>query len=261
MFEDQQFIQQLESHFTPEQGVTIGKWFGRKCLKAKQVFAVFYEGDMAFKLDDLDREDALQHGACVFDPRQKGSPMKEWVLIPKSNSSLWESYARRAFIHVSDIESKRKRAVISRLASARSQILNAVSLLKPGQEDEVYLGNWDVKDLLAHLEGWDYANIQAAQAILEGQLPSFYGFRDNDWKSYNDRLVNQYKIADLAELVESVKATNKCLLDLMETIPAEYFDRDFGVRYRGYKVTIGRLIEAEGGDEEEHYLQLVDYFG
>ena len=67
---------------------------------------------------------------------------------------------------MSPIAQARKDALIANLAEARKNILNAASALPAKQRDEIFLGSWSVKDLLAHLIGWDYTNIQAVEAIL-----------------------------------------------------------------------------------------------
>jgi hypothetical protein len=54
-----------------------------------------------------------------------------------------------------------KDALISGLVETRSEILDAVSALSPAGADEVFLGTWSVKELLAHLVGWDYTNKRA----------------------------------------------------------------------------------------------------
>lgn len=78
--------------------------------------------------------EALQvEGAHLFDPRGKGHPMKEWVQIPAAQSSTWNRFARQACEYV---------------AGAAQ-----------GKKDEIFLGDWSVKDLLAHLVGWDYTNL------------------------------------------------------------------------------------------------------
>jgi uncharacterized damage-inducible protein DinB len=153
-----------------------------------------------------------------------------------------------------------KAETLSGLAEARQQILEAVSALQPGEGDIVFLGTWSVKDLLAHLAGWDYANLEAAQAVLAGRLPAFYAHIDRDWKTYNALLVEKYKLDDLGELVASVRASRQEMVDFLEGLPAEQFDKDMGVRSSGYKVTIARLLKAETRDERVHAGQIREYF-
>jgi hypothetical protein len=52
------------------------------------------------------------------------------------------------------------------------------------------------------------------------------------------------------------------LIEYLETVPAEAFEKDFGVRSgRGARVTIARLLQAELEDEQEHLRQIQDFVG
>jgi len=97
------------------------------------------------------------------------------------------------------------------------------------------------------------------KAILEGKLPEFYSQHDRDWKTYNACLVEQYQKEDFAELLSSVENSHRQLADFLGTVPADEFDRDRGIRFRRYKVTIARLIQAEADDEKEHGEQVMQF--
>jgi hypothetical protein len=153
----------------------------------------------------------------------------------------------------------KKDKIIAGLVEARGKILDAASSLSPADQDRVFLGVWSVKDLLAHLVGWDLANMEAAQAILAGELPGFYAHYDRDWRTYNARLVAEYKREDFADLLASVEDSHQKLIGFLETIPAEEFDRDKGVRFKGYKVTIARLLQTEIDDEKTHHMQVDEF--
>jgi hypothetical protein len=154
----------------------------------------------------------------------------------------------------------RKEQVLSNLIEARQRILAEVSKLSEPEQDQVFLGIWSTKDLLAHLMGWDKANLDAAKSVLKGQVPAFYEHRDPDWRSYNAILVKKYKKESMRELLSTAKDSQERLIRFLQTIPPEHFNKDFGVRFRGYKVTIQRLLEAETKDEQAHYQQITDYF-
>lgn len=150
----------------------------------------------------------------------------------------------------------RKDAIIAALGEARRKILDAAAALPPAKQDEVFLGLWSVQDLLAHLVGWDFTNLAAVQEIIAGQLPSFYAHHDRDWRTYNAGLVASYKREDFSDLLSSVQDSHQRLVDFLRTVPAEEFGQDRGLRFRGYKVTIARLLQVEASDEEVHYQQI-----
>jgi len=155
----------------------------------------------------------------------------------------------------------KKEQVIAELIEARRSILDAAAVLPAEQQDEVFLGVWSVKDLLAHLVGWDLTNMAAASQVLAGQLPAFYASHDRDWQSYNALLVAQHKKTDWVDMVAAVEESHRELIEHVRTIPAEELDRDRGVRYKGYKVTIARLLQAESGDEKRHAAQIREHWG
>jgi hypothetical protein len=160
---------------------------------------------------------------------------------------------------MSDKAQQKKDNIISALTQARRTILHVAYTLPPEKRDEVFLGVWSAKELLAHLVGWDYTNIEATKSILVGELPEFYSHHDRDWASYNAFLVGRHKTEDYAELLDFVEASHRALVDLLATVPADEFEKDRGVRYKRYKVTIARLLQAEEEDEGEHYRQIKEF--
>lgn len=154
---------------------------------------------------------------------------------------------------------QRKDGIISSLRAARRKILDVAYCLPSDKRDQVFLGTWSTQELLAHLMGWDYTNIDAVKSILEGGLPYFYEYRDRDWATYNALLVSRHKQGHYADLLCSAEASHSALTGFLATVPPEEFDKDHGVRYKGYKVTVARLLQAEAKDEEEHARQIKEF--
>lgn len=145
------------------------------------------------------------------------------------------------------------------LKAVRESILVEALKLPADAQNKIFLGTWTVMDLLAHLAGWDKANLQAAKDILDSLLPEFYEHHDHDWKLYNAMLVAIYKKPNLKDQVELARQTQKQLLDFLQTLPAEDFKHDTGVRFKGIKVTIARLLQAELDDEKTHFEQVFEF--
>jgi hypothetical protein len=150
-----------------------------------------------------------------------------------------------------------KRELLSALIETRTAILNEASQLSLAAQNTVFLGVWSLVDLIAHLAGWDFTNLAAAMDIQAGKLPGFYAHYDKDWKTYNAELVAKYKCDDFEELLVLVRDSQGQLITYLESVPAEAFEKDFGVRSgRGTRVTIARLLQAELQDEQEHLEQI-----
>lgn len=154
----------------------------------------------------------------------------------------------------------RKEQVLSDLLKTRQAILAEAANLSDEQQSQVFLGIWSIKDLLAHLIGWDITNRKAVRSVLNGNVPDFYEHHGRDWREYNAILVKKYKKDPCKELLAEAKESQERLLDFLTTIPPEKFNKDFGVRFRGYKVTVQRLLEAELADEKTHLQQITDFF-
>lgn len=154
----------------------------------------------------------------------------------------------------------KKEQVLSNWMETRQNLLAEASKLSEEEQEQVFLGIWSIKDLVAHLIGWDKTNLAAAKRVLDGQVPAFYEYRDPDWRTYNATLVKKNKKGSAQELIATAKATQDKLIKFLQTVPPEQFNKDFGVRFRGYKVTVQRLLEAEIGDERTHLGQIIDFF-
>ena len=142
----------------------------------------------------------------------------------------------------------------------RTAVLQAASRLSPTAQDTVFLGVWSVKDLIAHLIGWDYANLAAATDIQAGKLPEFYAHYDEDWETFNAESVAKYKRDDFDEMSALARDSLGQFIEYLESIPPENFEKDFGVRSgTNDKITILYLLQAELKDGQEHLKQIQEF--
>jgi len=146
-----------------------------------------------------------------------------------------------------DSAQTRKDKIIGGLVSARRQVLEAVARLSPEQQDAVFLGEWSARDLVAHLIGWDYTNLEAVSEIRAGRRPGFWQYHDHDWVSYNARLVAQHRREDWGELVAAVEQSHRALIETLQSVPADDYVK---------QKKIGTLLRAEAKDEQEHARQV-----
>ena len=147
--------------------------------------------------------------------------------------------------------------LVTDLEGARSELLAAVAALPPAARDTRFLGVWSAHDIVAHLIGWDAANLEGIQAIVQGRLPAFYAQYDTDWRSFNAELVVRHKRPTLEETLCSARASHRDLVQAVDALPADELIRDHGVRSpRGRKVTVAMLLSVEAGDERKHGEQI-----
>jgi hypothetical protein len=78
--------------------VRAGKMFGMPTFMAgRKAFGGPRRGAMVFKLSGPAHSTALAlDGAHLFDPGDRGRPMKQWVVVPIAHREHYESLARAA---------------------------------------------------------------------------------------------------------------------------------------------------------------------
>jgi hypothetical protein len=151
---------------------------------------------------------------------------------------------------------QKKENLLQELREVRNSILEVSASFPQEEAEQVFLGSWSLLDLLAHLVGWDYTNMEASKEILRGEMPSFYDKYDKDWNSYNAVLVSEYKRDSLDEMISCVTESHGDLLRFIGDLPPEQIFVDHGVRRGSYKVIISRLLEADIQDVNEHLRQI-----
>lgn len=155
---------------------------------------------------------------------------------------------------------KRKEEIISDLTSARQSVLAEMALLTEGQLNEPCVGIWCVKDVLAHLIGWDYTNLQAVQEILAGQRPTFFQYYDKDWRSFNAHLVAIYRKEPFGEHIKEAETSHQQLVGFLQSLPAEKLVNGKSPREQGRTITIRNLLKSEAADERKHAEKIHAFF-
>lgn len=155
---------------------------------------------------------------------------------------------------------EKKRLLLNDLAAARRSIMDAAARLPTECLEAVFLGEWSIRDILAHLIGWDHTNRQAAAEILSGRYPSFFQHYDKDWASYNRELVMRYRHGTGEELLSATENAHRQLLDYLESLPANAIIGGKARSETGRTVTIRRLLIAETRDERDHARQIADFW-
>jgi uncharacterized damage-inducible protein DinB len=154
---------------------------------------------------------------------------------------------------------QKQRELIDNLLTARRMVLDAARKFRPDQYDELFLGTWSIKDLLAHLAGWDATNIQAVDEILSGKYPTFLQYYDKDWQSYNRKLIQEHIKPSLDELLDHAQASHRQLIVFLEALPAEAVVMGKARNEKGRTVSIANLLKAEAADELTHAAQITAY--
>ena len=135
--------------------------------------------------------------------------------------------------------------------------MRAAQRLPVKARDQVFLGVWSAHDLVAHLVGWDFANMDSVEDLRAGKSPRVYVYWTPNWVAFNARLVKHYKRDKWLETMQDARDSHAKLIAYLKQVPAADFERDFGVRSPGgRKITIAYHLQAEIDDEVKHLKQI-----
>jgi len=75
---------------------------------------------------------------------------------------------------MSESNEEKKLNLIEKYLDNRQAILEAAESLPEHTHSMAFVGEWTIRELLAHLCGWDHTFLESFQQILQGKLPDFF---------------------------------------------------------------------------------------
>jgi hypothetical protein len=108
---------------------------------------------------------------------------------------------------------------------------------------------WSIREMLAHLSGWDDAVISFIQALMAGQIPATPAARGID--VYNAESVATRAGLDYDTIYREYIETRKILLKLLEEVPDEKITAHYILPW-GEPGTLVDIVNIFAPHEEEH---------
>jgi hypothetical protein len=108
---------------------------------------------------------------------------------------------------------------------------------------------WTVREIVAHLSGWDDATIGFIRAIVAGETPATPAMRGMN--VYNAETVATREGLSYDHIYREYIATRSVLLDLIRTMPEEKITEKFVLPWGG-EGTLMDIINIFGPHEEVH---------
>jgi hypothetical protein len=144
-------------------------------------------------------------------------------------------------------------SLLHRLDETRSKIQSLLPKVDIGKE--IYLG-WTIKELLAHMTGWDDATIDALRSHVIGRPPSIPAIRSLD--KYNELTVSSRKDLDYDQVQKEWRLTRQILRTIIEQMPEDDFFEPLIVPW-GKKATVTHLVDLFRSHEEEHAQDVIEW--
>ena len=125
---------------------------------------------------------------------------------------------------VREILSARRRWLLAQLAAGRAGLLgDMLSLEERAFSQRPVLGEWTVKDLLAHVAAWDRWDHQAMKAMVAGEEPDWTAVKDVD--AANAGFFASWRDRSLVEVLAELQAARGEWVAWLESLPEEQFFR------------------------------------
>lgn len=104
--------------------------------------------------------------------------------------------------------------------------LSDAQLLEPG-----VMGEWSVKDILAHVTVWEEEALQYLPFTIKGEKPPRY-VQYGGLDAFNAQMIEQKRSLTLSEVLSHLDETHLRLISYLQSVPEEHFRGETRFRHR-----------------------------
>lgn len=126
-------------------------------------------------------------------------------------------------------------------------------------DEELFLmkiNHWSLRDIVAHLAGWNRYIIEGSKQIKRGELPFYDIDPGEDYSNVNAVLIRQYSSGNKLELLDELRASAGELKHFLQSLNHSEWDRDYGVRHQGSTITVRNTVDDLISDYIHHREQI-----
>lgn len=126
-----------------------------------------------------------------------------------------------------------KQQLLKRLDQAWVSLKESYAGLTDSQLAEPgVMGDWSVKDILAHVTTWEEEALKYLPLILRGDRPPRYSVQYGGIDAFNARMAEQKRALPPSEILRQLDETHRRLIDYVQSAPEEQFTRETRFRRR-----------------------------
>ncbi len=138
-----------------------------------------------------------------------------------------------------------KEATLQLLDTEYQSLRQAIDGLDEGQLDRVWFGSWSVKDIIAHVLGWERESIVRLERLARGERPTPEGVDYSNSDAWNAKFALEMAPIGSATVLAIWRHVHMNFVNAAKAVPDDrYGERD------GKPRTVNWLLEANGTD---HY--------
>jgi len=126
-----------------------------------------------------------------------------------------------------------RQQLLQKLDQAWSELKDSYAGLSDAQLREPgVIGDWSVKDVLAHVTWWEEEALKHLPLIVNGGRPPRYSAQYGGIDPFNALMREQKRNLSLAEVLQQQEQTHRRLIAYIESVPEDQFATDTRFRHR-----------------------------
>ncbi len=119
--------------------------------------------------------------------------------------------------------SEAKAKLIGELEDAYQQLVAAIRGIPESKMTEPMLGEWSVKDILAHISSWDELEVQDLRRLGRGHVPMQTAFREEEGDNWNAFLLKGLRLFPMSQVMAELEANRQASREVMDGLPDAFF--------------------------------------
>ncbi|MEX0749587.1 MAG: maleylpyruvate isomerase N-terminal domain-containing protein [Dehalococcoidia bacterium] len=144
-----------------------------------------------------------------------------------------------------------KQTALAKLDEQFNALLTSIKGLDEATMSQQFYGDWNVKDILAHIAGWQHTMREAMERMARGEKPVPEGVDYTDADAWNAGFASAMKAQNAETIIANLRQAYANYARAAAAIPND--------RY-GEGKTINRLLEASGyGHIQEHLPEIQSF--
>jgi len=126
-----------------------------------------------------------------------------------------------------------RQQLLQKLDKAWAEIKESYAGLSDSQLTEPgVMGDWSVKDILAHLTWWEEEALKHLPLIIKEGRPTRYSTQYGGIDAFNALMRERKQDLSLADVLQQQEETHRRLINYLQSVPEEQFTRETRFRHR-----------------------------
>src|SRR5437867_1832991 len=120
-----------------------------------------------------------------------------------------------------------RQQLLKKLDKAWAEIRESYAGLSDSQLTEPgIMGDWSIKDSLAHVTTWEEEALKYLPLINQGGRPAQYSIQYGGIDAFNAQMTEQKRALSLSDVLRQLDETHRRLITYLQSAPEEQFTRE-----------------------------------